>query len=475
MDGQRRLWKAVASARRALTFEQLYIAIQKGLLYAVLSITVVYTMSRFFVLPYYSEIAFITGGIGLVIPLLLVLMTRPKQRDALLYLDQFYPHNELVTVLTTKEQHPLLATLRKQAESQIDQVLGAFRKRPKQVLQKKVLAYALGTGVLFLLLLVFPAATQQEAKNIEADRAITKAIKKETKQQLEKPVPEQAKKQLAELQKALEKAKTSDEALKELVKTQKELAKLSQDLQVQSLDQQSTAKGELTALQAVNKTLAESASSAQSQMSALGKPIDLSTQKVIASMNQQTNGATNQQSNNASANSSTNASTTAGQTGSATSSQSNGTGSSSTSSNTNQNSQSQSGQGQSGQGGQGQGQGQGQSQGQGGQGSGQGNSGGQGSGGKGGLFGGSGSGGRDLIAVPQRIGEANEQIVDSGVQNEGESIKEKGTVPATKGEVRPYSDVLGTYEESYRQSTERLQLPNDLQQMVQQYFTSIEK
>ena len=468
MDGQRRLWKAVASARRALTYEQLYIAIQKGLLYAVLSITLVYTISRFFVLPYYSEIAFITGGIGFVTPLLLALMTRPKQRDALLCLDQFYPHNELVTVLTTKEQHPLLATLRTQAESQIDQVLGAFRKRPKQVLQKKVLAYALGTGVLFLLLLVFPAATQQEAKNIEADRAITKAIKKEAKQQLEKPVPEQAKKQLAELQKALEEAKTSEAALKELVKAQKELAKLSQDLLAETPEQQTTAKGELTALQEVNKTLAESASNAQSQMSALGKPIDLSTQKVIASMNQQTSGATNQQSSNASAN----ASTTAGQTGNATSSQSNGTASSSTSSNANQNSQSQSGQGQSGQG---QGQGKGQSQGQGGQGSGQGTGSGQGSGGKGGLFGGSGSGGRDLIAVPQRIGEANEHTIDSGVQNEGEGIKEKGTVPATKGEVRPYADVLGTYEESYRQSTERLQLPNDLQQMVQQYFTEIEK
>lgn len=61
---------------------------------------------------------------------------------------------------------------------------------------------------------MFPAATQQEAKDIEADRAITKAIKKDTKQQLDKPIPEQAKKQLAELKKALEEAKTSEQALK---------------------------------------------------------------------------------------------------------------------------------------------------------------------------------------------------------------------------------------------------------------------
>ena len=474
MDGQRRLWKAVASARRALTYEQLYSAIQKGLLYAVLSITFVYMISRFFVLPYYSEIAVILGGIAFVVPLLLVFVKRPKQRDALLRLDQFYPHNELVTVLTAKEQHPLLTTLRTQAESQIDQVLGAFRKRPKQILQKKVLAYALGTGVLFLLLLGFPAATQQEAKEIEADRAITKAMKKDTKHQLEKPIPEQAKKQLVELQKALDEAKTSDQALKELVKTQKELAKLSQDLQAESLKQQTAATGALTALQGVNKTLAESASNAQSQMSALGKPIDLSTQKVIASMNPQTNGASNQQSSSASANQSTNSSSS-GQSSNGTSSSSNGTAASS-SSNSNQNGQSQSGQGQSGQGsGQGQGQGsQGSGQGSG-SGSGQGSGTGQGTGGQGGLRGGSGSGGRDLIAVPQRVGEANEQTVDSGILNEGESIKEKGPVPATKGEIRPYVDVIGTYEESYRQSTERLQLPNDLQQMVQQYFTEIEK
>lgn len=470
MDGQRRLWKAVASARRALTYEQLYSAIQKGLLYAVLSITVVYIISRFFVLPYYHEIALFLGGIAFVAPLLLVFVKRPKQRDALIRLDQFYPHNELVTVLTAKEQHPLLMTLRTQAESQIDQVLAAFRKRPKQVLQKKVLVYALGTGILFLLLLVFPAATQQEAKDIEADRAITKAIKKDTKQHIDKPIPEQAKKQLAELQKALEEAKTSNQALKELVKTQKELAKLSQDLQAQSLEQQTAAQGELTALEEVNKTLADSASNAQSQMSALGKPIDLTTQKVIASMNQQTNGASNQQSSNASANQSSNSSSNAGQSSNGTSSQSNSTASSS-STNTNQTGQGQSGQGQ-GQSGQGQG-GQGSGAGSG---SGQGSGAGQGNGsGKGGLRGGSGSGGRDLIAVPQRVGEANEQTVDSGIQNEGESIKEKGTVPATKGEIRPYADVLGTYKESYRQSTERLQLPNDLQQMVQQYFTEIEK
>ncbi len=47
-------------------------------------------------------------------------------------------------------------------------------------------------------------------------------------------------------------------------------------------------------------------------------------------------------------------------------------------------------------------------------------------------------------------------------------------MPAIKGDIRPYEEVVGTYKDSYMQSTERLQLPSDLQQMVQNYFTSIE-
>lgn len=44
----------------------------------------------------------------------------------------------------------------------------------------------------------------------------------------------------------------------------------------------------------------------------------------------------------------------------------------------------------------------------------------------------------------------------------------------TKGSVRPYEDVIGEYEEKYLQSTERLQLPKDLQNVVESYFSSIQ-
>ena len=51
MDEKRTLWKAVSSARRSLFFEHVLIGIQKGLLYAVLSSTLIYFISRFFVFP----------------------------------------------------------------------------------------------------------------------------------------------------------------------------------------------------------------------------------------------------------------------------------------------------------------------------------------------------------------------------------------------------------------------------------------
>jgi len=44
----------------------------------------------------------------------------------------------------------------------------------------------------------------------------------------------------------------------------------------------------------------------------------------------------------------------------------------------------------------------------------------------------------------------------------------------TKGSVKPYDEVVGSYKDSYLKSSDRLQLPTDLQRIVQDYFSSIE-
>jgi hypothetical protein len=58
---------------------------------------------------------------------------------------------------------------------------------------------------------------------------------------------------------------------------------------------------------------------------------------------------------------------------------------------------------------------------------------------------------------------------------EGSSAEEQeSAVPVTKGTVKPYGDVIGSYKDSYLKSSDRLQLPPDLQRIVQDYFSSIE-
>ncbi|CAM5713121.1 Cdk activating kinase (CAK)/RNA polymerase II transcription initiation/nucleotide excision repair factor TFIIH/TFIIK, cyclin H subunit OS=Lysinibacillus sphaericus OX=1421 GN=LYSIN_02656 PE=4 SV=1 [Lysinibacillus sphaericus] len=50
----------------------------------------------------------------------------------------------------------------------------------------------------------------------------------------------------------------------------------------------------------------------------------------------------------------------------------------------------------------------------------------------------------------------------------------QGNGQITKGTIRPYDEVIGSYKDSYLESSQRLQLPKDLQNVVQSYFTTIE-
>ena len=466
MDDKKRLWKAVSSARRSLLFEKFIVGAQKGLLYAVLSATIIYIISRLFVLPYYSRVAIGLAILAFLWQMMRVITNRLSKKEALLTLDSYFTHNELLTALTAKEDNTLVQSLIKKAFVQKDRALVAFKKRPKKMYQPKMLASTFGLLMLLLLLVTLPAATQQEAKVVEADRDITKEIEKAVDEQLKKELSEQAKKELAELKKALQEAETSEQALKELVKKQKELMKQEQQL----AEQQKTselAQGDLQQLNelaALNKELAATAGEAQSELSKLGKTVDLNLQKTIANMNSSStsNQSSTQQGTTTSNNSAQNNGN--GQ-------NSGGTGQRNGGSSTPGNNGSQSSNNSQGQQGTGSGSGQGQGQ----QGAGSGTGSGSGSGGgNGGLQGGKGSGGRDLLAVPNRIGGSSDTTIDSGNIGKGDTIEEKGFVPAIKGDIRPYEEVVGTYKDSYMQSTERLQLPSDLQQMVQNYFTSIE-
>ena len=57
-------------------------------------------------------------------------------------------------------------------------------------------------------------------------------------------------------------------------------------------------------------------------------------------------------------------------------------------------------------------------------------------------------------------GETKEYIVDKGI--------------GIKGEMKPYNQVIGEYKERAFQSIEGRQIPKSLEDMVKDYFTSLE-
>ncbi|MGM9950342.1 MAG: hypothetical protein ACI33P_09435 [Lysinibacillus sp.] len=478
MDPKKQLWKTITQVRVRLTLEGLLRNMQKGLLYAVLSACVILVVSRLFVLPYYANVALGAAILALFAMVAKAFVNRTTKQEALHTLDAHYPYNELVTALTSEhDENPLVQSLLQRALAEKEQAFQSFKKRQKQLFLPKTNAFTAGLAALLLVLTIFPAATQQEAKVVEEERAITKDMEEKVDEFQKKELSEQAKKELQDLKNKLKDAENAEQALRELVKKQQELKlqenKLEQKQDLANTNGESLSAAEsqrLAELQDMNKELAKSASTAQSSLSKLGKPLDVNLQQTIA------NALNNSQSNASAGQSQSSAGQTGNQAGQGQAGQNSGASQGNSQGNSGSgggNQGAQGNQGNNGANGQGSGNGSGNGAGSGaGNGAGAGAGAGQGSGSGSGA--GTGTGNRDLLAIPSRLGGTSDTTVDGGKLGEGKPIEETGPVPTTKGEVRPYQEVVGSYKDSYMESTDRLQLPNDLQQMVQSYFTSIE-
>lgn len=88
---------------------------------------------------------------------------------------------------------------------------------------------------------------------------------------------------------------------------------------------------------------------------------------------------------------------------------------------------------------------------------------------------GAGQGSRELLTIPSRLGGGADPTLDNGELSEGaEGSFEEGPVNAERGTVRPYQNMVGAYSDSYFSSAQRMKLPPDLQNIVEQYFSAIE-
>ncbi len=125
-----------------------------------------------------------------------------------------------------------------------------------------------------------------------------------------------------------------------------------------------------------------------------------------------------------------------------------------------------------------------QAQGGNGSGSGQGTGGGSGTGagsgtggngsGQGGQGAGTGQGSRELVTVPNRLQGETSIEIDQGELGDGNGEKQQSEqAPVLKGSIRPYQEVVGHYEKSFRDSMNRMQLPRHLEGVVRDYFSEL--
>ena len=455
------LKQLIRRAKRSLNIERAFPRLQYGILLAFLLYAGILLVSRLFVFPYYRNAA-IYVAVGVLIAIVIYIWwKRVRDKEALHQLDSFYPHNELVTALSLEdESNPLVNSLMQKAMKESSVAFEQFKRREKALWKPKALIGMLIIAMLIGVLSIFPSATQQQALVIEKEQDMIDDLKKEVAELEKKSETKETKKQLQELQNKLDEIDTSEEALREVVKKQKELKLQEQKLKEKEAlaKQESGEAGEgLTAkeqqqleeLMELQKELASTANNTQTALGKLGKPISFDLQNAIASeVGSESTEADSNEENNSNGGQSDSASEGEGQQGD---SQGNNS---------------------AGQNGQGQGQGTGTGNG----GTGQGTGTGSGSSGMSqGSGAGQGQGSRDLLSVPERVGGSSETTADGGPLSEGTAVGEqKGSVPVTKGTIRPYEEVIGDYKDSYLKSSERMQLPKDLQDIVQSYFSSIE-
>ncbi|MEK3935265.1 hypothetical protein MKY41_08050 [Sporosarcina sp. FSL W7-1349] len=486
------LLQYVRSALRRLQFEKSVHRLQGVLFAATATALLIVAVSRLFVWPHYMRIAAIAAGVVLVSSLLYLFYRRVKRMDAIRKLDAYLADNLLLTALTVNEAETHLASaLVRSAETEVADAFERFKKREKHYVNGKMLTgFGIAT-ILLAVLILFPSEAQREAEAGVKEKEIVEELKKEVKELAKKePVPE-AKKELDSLVDKLQELKIPEEILREVVKKQKELKLQEQDLAEKSTAGESDetsadqlSEEELEQLKSLAKladALARNVGKAQTALNKIGKAPSL---PALASGNPTSE---NSSSGNSGSQSPTGEPGSAeGQPGAGAGegdSQSVGTGQSGQNPSSGQGTGqgSNQGQGNSGQGqgqgntgsGQGTGQGTGQGNGQGGTGSG---FGGSGTGNGQGAGAGTGSGGRTLLSIPfERIGEKSEPSIVKGEHGKGDFIEERSTDgPVEKGSIRPYPEVVGEYKESYLQSADKLQLPSDLQNVLSDYFSSIE-
>lgn len=472
MDSQK-ITLFIKKANRRLKLQYLIRILQIALCFGLASALLIMVVSRLSVFPYYEFYAYIAAALTMLTVVLATISKIPRRQQAISELDQFTPHNQLLTLSQLPLGNHLAGDLAKRTEKDIHLSYRLFKEKKDEWFSPKWLLAIFSLLILLVISGLFPASAQLEAKDLEREQELVEEMIEKVEKQKELADSPELKQDLESLEKKLNESETPEQALRELVKKQKELA-LKQREKEQEDTVQATEEAE--ELGDASQQLAQQAGNTQTALSEMGKPVAFDLQQSIAANNlsgepeessgsdadgangeagsedaasggetdgEQAEGAGDENAGDSSEGD------TAGQQGGGSESEGSDQGS--------EGSENSSGDGEEGSG------------------AGQGQGSGAGEGSNPGAGAGTGQGSREMLSIPSRIGGSGETTVDNGELSEGETGSfEEGAVDAERGTVRPYKEVVGSYSDSYFSSANRMKLPPDLQNIIEQYFSSID-
>lgn len=408
----------IRRAQRYLQLKQTLPLIQWALMLIALSYAVILVVSRLFIFTYSMKVAASIATVFTVAIAIYGVVQRVTSEQAKQQLDAQFLHNELVTALAFPSQE-LGKVLQQQALTQAPNAYERLKQQQPTVWRPRILFLTGLFALIAVASVIFPSIPQQQAHEIKLTSEITKQLQKDVAAVADKA----ADKKLEELAKKLADMKQLEDMLEQVMKNQKELALLQQQLQSMSeADQQ-----QLVSLAASQTDLTKALQQVQTSLEQSELTLNPGVQAALTKQLVQANEA--QQQGKVPAQS---------KTGDGASNPSSGADGSGT----------------------GDGQGQGSSS----------------VDGQGSSSGSQGSGNRELGEQENRLGEAGDATVDeANFTPTDETPDEQGKVLSTKGEARPYPQAIQESRQQFMESTERKQLPTELQKAVQFYFDAASK
>ncbi|MCJ7841703.1 hypothetical protein MUB24_12510 [Lederbergia sp. NSJ-179] len=508
MDTKQAFLSLLIKVRSQLRLGLFLKRLQQFLFTSALSLLLLSLFARFFVIPYLFIYVLTVIAALLICFSISAWKSAPSLQAAANLYDIFSGENRATTALSfLQEDDKIYELQRKDALSHMKNVEQTVLKRKKQYVHPLLVCLIFMVGMFAILSLSFPNEKIEEAKKIEIERNIVKKTKKELRNEIEKLENAGARKELEKTPEALQDVKQANEALKELVKkreeielkkieakeTQENITELVEQLEAQQLEklaqalQEGDAKGvkeELNQLKEKSSALNQEQRKLLSALSHQDDPLSDQAVEEIAQKFTELAGNHDQKGWEEAQNlldkeiadlASTMESHQLKPSAEFANQKQDGTGAApNTSKQPKKTGQSAQGreEGQSGEkGNKGptqEGQGKKGTAGTGGMS----NNGGQANSSSSGA--GQGSGSREL-AIPESIDGKKNMEIDSGKQTgKGQPAeKTEGNGPVLKGSVRPYEEVYQQYEEASRQSIDRIEMPEEIESIVKNYFSKI--